>query len=154
MKKLFEDFCTTNGWLFDYGRADFHNLYDLESSEASSDGVEDQDGTEDVGSIIMFLDPLQFNDNLNDYGLTESRVWTGSMIISHTSNFDEENYNERFEKYIKPLISGGYELLKSSLRCESDYTLTRIQGVEIINSMDLNCDGLVVSFSIMQNINE
>lgn len=136
MKDFFEALAATNGWAFDYARADFHNLYD---------GVADD-------TVLLMLDPLTSNEALGERGDTQSINWQGTLLLCLNSSIDEIDYNERYKKYIQPLTAGAYQTLKAALKCSNTFTLISAQTTEIINTLDLNCDGLSVSFTIREDV--
>ncbi len=132
MKDIFQQICTANNIELVYGRDDFNNLYD---------DVDD-------GKVVMFLRPLQTSENFGEYGNTESIDWSGSFILCMDSNLDEIDYDTRYEKYIKPITQGAYKAFKSALVCLPTYSIQSLRTVEVINSFDINADGLAVEFLI------
>lgn len=139
MKDILKEICKAQKWGFTYGRDDFLNLYD---------------GVDDRSKIIMFLDPLSFTDDLNVRSITESRNHQVKFLLSVSSDFDEPDYEVRYDKYIKPLVTPALELIKNTFKCSIDYTITSLSAVEVINSGDFNVDGLAVTSVIRQDVNE
>lgn len=136
MYEFLKAIAAANGWEFDYGRADFHNLYE---------GVE---------KIIpyVFLDPVKIKDNDNDSGVTESKTYSGSFMVVYSSKIDEISYDDRYQKYIKPVLDGAMDTIKTSLRCEYFATFKNWNTTEVINIFDYNFDGIICNYEIDVNI--
>lgn len=138
MKDVLKAIAVANSWGFTYARSDFHNLYDA---------VPD-------GGVLMFLDPLTSSEILGARGNTEAIRWSGSFLLSMSSNIDELDYEERYTKYIGPVTAGAYKAFKAALKCERNYLVISLGTTEVINSQDFNVDGLAVSFIIEEQVNE
>lgn len=133
MYDLLKEICAANNWFFHYGRKDFHNLKHTGRKETSSN---------------VFLDPVQIRDNDNDAGTTESKVHSGSFMFLYSSDIDEPGYEDRYEKYIKPIVQGYLQIIKDYLQCEQDVTVDLWQTVEVINVFDWNGDGVIVTYQL------
>lgn len=136
MKEILETLATAEGWVFDYGRADFHNLHEAAEQKNVSH---------------LFLDPVEINKNRNDSGQVESISYSGSFMILYSSDIDEKSYNERYEKFIKPIVNGQVELIEEDLICQYEASLEQWKIVEVINVFDYNFDGILVSYKVTIN---
>lgn len=134
MKSILKQFAEANDIKFIYARADFQNLYD---------GVHDN-------GVIMFLDPLQSSENLGPRGNTESVDWSGSFLLSVSSDIDSEDYETRYEQTIKPIVDGKYSDFKQFFKCRPEISIESLKTTEVINSLDFNVDGLSVNFVIRE----
>lgn len=131
MKEILEAYAAVQNWNFEYGRADFNNLFE---------------GTEIPGKGYLFLDPVEINYGRNDTQFREATNYSGSFMLLKSSDIDEEDYNTRYETYIKPMIDSDIEDLEDHLICEHDLALTEWRIIEVINFFDYNFDGVLVTF--------
>lgn len=133
MKEILEAFAAAQGWVFDYGRSDFHNLKDV---------------AEQTEVTHLFLDPVEIGKNRNDSGGVDSISYSGSFMLMYSSDIDEESYDFRYENYIKPIISGQIELLEDDLICTHEANIEQWKIVEVINVFDYNLDGVLVTYKV------
>jgi len=134
MKEILEALATLQGWFFDYGRNDFHNLID------------------DAGTnVFLLLDPVKLKNNYNDSGSIESITYSGSFMLLKSSDIDEESYNFRYENYIKPLHENELDLINNELICEQEAEILEWNETEVINVIDENLDGIIVSYIVKIN---
>lgn len=133
MYDILEQFCNDNNFPFVYARRDFANLYD-----------------EIEQKLIphFFLDPVVIESSENDMGVTENETHSGSFMILVSSDIDELSYNDRYQKYIKPLIATSTDSLKDFLRCNFNLTINQWRTVEVINVFDYNFDGIIVNYNV------
>lgn len=120
-------------WGFFYAKHDYRNLFTE---------VEIKD------RIQIFLDPVEIEDVYNDMNVIEAQIHTGLFMILLSSDIDEVSYDDRYQKYIKPLIATKTKELKEAIRC-GNYQLkfNTWKTVEVINMLDYNLDGLIVTYS-------
>lgn len=137
MYDFLKDFSVLAGWLFEYGRADFNNL--KEASEAEE-------------KLSLFLDPVAIEKKKNDSGVVESLVYSGSFMLLYSSDIDEEGYEERYIKYIKPIVEAEVEKLEDFLNCEKEVSFDFWKIDEVINMFDYNFDGVIVTYKITVEI--
>ncbi len=133
VKDLLENLSESEEWFFEYGRADFNNLTDVEENKEL---------------VHLFLDPVTRGKKRNDSGVVESKYCLGSFMMLFSSSIDEEDYNERFEKYIKPILESELEKIEDYLICEGQVSIVFWEFKEVINVFDYNCDGLIVNYKI------
>jgi len=133
MYEILKAIATSKGWVFDYGRADFHNLF--EKSEVKN-------------KSHLFLDPVKTRDIDNDSGITEKKVHSGSFMILYSSDIDEKSYDDRYQKYIKPIVQGDQKTIKNSIRCSYQVSFDLWEIVEVINIFDYNFDGIIVTYQL------
>lgn len=120
----------SNGWVFEYARTDYQNLYNLETSG---------------GTVHLFCDPIVSDSKFSDSGV-ETISYSGKLMLLLSSDIDE-SYSDKYNDYIKPLVAGATQTLKDGILC-SDYEINKFQTTEIINLFDFNMDGILVNYSI------
>lgn len=132
MYEILKAICTAENWPFVYARKDFQNLFD----EVEKPNVPH-----------LFLDPVIIEDNENDMSVVESRVYSGDFMLLVSSDLDED-YEDRYQKHIKPLLDSAEVKIKETIRCGHKVTFTLWRKVEVINAFDYNFDGLIVSYNL------
>lgn len=136
MKEILELLAAAQGWSFDYGRTDFHNLF----NEVETD------------VLHLFLDPVERSKVRNDSGNIEEYVYSGNMILLLNSDIDEGgDYNFRYTEYIKPILEGHIETIEEDLICGNEATIKEWKEIEVINMFDQNLDGVIITYRV--NIN-
>lgn len=133
VKAKLKEIALANGWRFKYARRDYANLID--ATAFISDEMRDAG----AGETVLFLDPVVRKSE--DIGMR----YTGNFMILVSSDLDDD-YDQRTEKYIDPLISKVMEDMKQKLRCT--YDIDEWRSIEVINVFDFNADGLSVSFNL------
>lgn len=133
MYEILKALATSESWVFTYGRTDFQNLFEAAEQKNVSH---------------LFLDPVKIRDIHNDTGGTEQKVYSGSFMILLSSDIDEKDYDERYQKYIKPIVSGDLETIKEELVCNQEARIDLWQTTEVINIFDYNFDGVIVNYEI------
>lgn len=132
MYDLIKEIALVNSWGFEYSRRDFANLYDKEETTAP----------------VIFLDPVATTDDFDEYGTVLSKSYSGSFMVLLSSNLDEEDYDTRYQTYIKPLVNGTLSQIKEAIKCTSSMYIESWREVEIINVFDYGFDGIVVTYSV------
>lgn len=126
---------------FTYARKDFQNLYDE---------VEDN-----VPHI--FLDPVQTQEEYDEYFNVTGRTYSGSFVLVLSSNIEEGDYNTRYVKYIKPILEDKLRALRRGIisnQYNSAVQCLHIKSwntTEVINLFDYNMDGVLVNFTIQSD---
>lgn len=133
MYDLLKALAAAESWRFLYARRDFQNLFE----EA-----------EQVNLCHLFLDPVKIEEKFNDSGEAEAAVHSGSFMLLYSSDIDKESYEKRFEDYMKPIVQGAFETVKTALKCESNVKVESLGYIEVINLFDYNFDGLLVNFVV------
>ena len=136
MKETLQQIAASNGWHFDYGRSDFHNLE-----------------TEEGKEYYFFLDPLEESVIFDEYIVPTKRTYNGRFMLLKHSDFDRvynsqsenEQVEGKYEQYIKPCKR---EVMKIAKAFCGDYTIEGWRMVEVINLYDNNFDGVLVTFQI------
>lgn len=126
-------FADSKGWKFIHARRDYQNL------QSTTDFISSETETYGTGETFLFLDPVVRKPEGD--GIT----YSGNFLILTNSDLDKD-YDDKFEDYIKPLISIVAEELKSFLRC--DYDINDLTILEVINVFDFNSDGVSVRFNL------
>ena len=121
----------TNNFEFIYARRDFQNL---------------NRGSEDLEKIFLFLDPIQKNDQFDEYSNLLSTSYNGTFMLVKQSKLGDK-YQHRFETTIRPLLEEKLNIITDSFGC-TDYSIDSWNTTEIINVFSQNFDGVIVSYSI------
>ncbi|RAK21615.1 hypothetical protein B0I03_10547 [Flavobacterium aquaticum] len=128
LKNLAED----NDWVFEYSRSDYQNLYD----EMTND------------KIHLFVDPITTSSSFSDSGFEEKSSY-GKLMILVSSDVDED-YKQKYDNHIKPIIDGALQVLKDTLVC-ADANIQKFETIEVINLFDFNLDGVLVNYNVILN---
>lgn len=139
MYEFLKAIAASNNWPFEYARTDFQNLFEEVEQENVSH---------------IFLDPVEIRDIDNDSGVTEKKAYSGSFLIVYSSDIDEEDYDTRYQKYIKPIVEGDLQTIKDSLRCAYEATFKLWRSTEVINVFDYNFDGILCTYEIILDVVE
>lgn len=122
-----------NGWVFTYARKDYANLFDEEEQK-------------DIPHI--FLDPVETDENYDEYGNIESVNYKGTMMVLVSSDLDAEDYDEKYQNNIKPIIKNTLEIIRDGIRCDGENTISNWRVIEVINVFDYNFDGVIITYSV------
>ena len=133
MYNLIKTICINNNYIFTYARKDFMNLFDEE---------------EQLDVPHLFLDPVTVDTIFDEYNSVESKTYSGSLMVLYSSSIDEEDYDTRYQNYIKPIVSGASATIKSAIQCDGIYTINNWREVEVINAFDYNLDGIIITYNI------
>jgi hypothetical protein len=133
MNSFFKDSAESNGWVYEYGRTDYQNLFDTFSSAAT---------------VHLFVDPITTDSTFSDTGF-ETKTYSGKFMMLRSSDVDE-TYEDKYTDYIKPLIDGALQTLKDEIIC-AEYDINKFATTEIINLFDFNLDGVLVNYSFRLN---
>lgn len=127
MYEFLKEIAIENDWVFEYSRTDYQNLInDIEPDK-----------------IYFFVDPITIDSKFSDSG-RESKTYSGKIMLLVSSDVDED-YSDRYENHIKPLIDNSSEILKDAFSC-SDFELLKFQTIEVINLFDSNLDGILINY--------
>ncbi|PZR18853.1 MAG: hypothetical protein DI539_16065 [Flavobacterium psychrophilum] len=130
MYDFFKNIAEENDWGFQYARKDYLNL--------SADDV-------NPNQVQMFLEPITTDSSFSETG-RESKTYNGNMLLLMASDVDED-YDAKYQTYIKPLIDVAKTLITDSFSC-SDYEIKNLKTIEVINIFDGNLDGLFITYLI------
>lgn len=138
LKETFETIASVQSpsWGFEYARRDYQNLID------STNWIADALNNYGTDETIFFCDPIK-------RGKTKAgaETFSGSFMVLTRSDHDEK-YEERYTKFIEPILSilmGGF---RNKLLCDFDLNLW--ESTEIINAFDWNADGLLITYSLVR----
>lgn len=130
---VLKNYALGSGWKFVYARRDYQNL--IGATDFVADAIEGFG----IGESALILDPVNRKS-------TESGIeCSGNFLVLTKSDLDDD-YESRFDKYIKPLIHLLLIELKNSLVCNFD--VNTWNSTEVINMFDWNADGLLISYSV------
>lgn len=135
MYDILKQIATDNSYGFTYARKDFQNLHDV---------------VETVNPHI-FLDPVQTDKAFGEYNQVERKTYTGSFMILLSSDIDED-YDTRYQTYIKPLIDTALGTISTAISCDESLQLTNWRETEVINVFDYNMDGILVTYTVVQDV--
>ena len=133
---VFNSYADSLDWNFTYGNKENQNLM--------------QSDMED-GLIYFLLDPVTRNVLTSPYGGRGATEFTGSFMLVVKSDLDN-TYNGtstkvgKYEKNINPLLTK-LELIKDIIECDN-YTIENWSVVDVINALDVNLDGIIVTYKI------
>lgn len=122
-----------NNWVFKYARRDFANLFDE---------------SEQKNVPHLFLDPIQITETFDEYNNKIKTNFNGSMMVLVSSDIDEEDYDFRYQTYIKPIINTTLETLKDGIKCDGENSINSWRITEVINAFDYNFDGVIITYNI------
>lgn len=125
------------GWVFSYGNKANQNL--LLST------IEEEE-------TYFLLDIVQESESLSEFGGDGDIEYSGTFLILVKSDLDNVYHAQqgqskalgRYNKNIKPLKTK-LNLFKDEIDC-SDYERQLWQTLEVINELDVNFDGLIVTY--------
>lgn len=137
MKEFLENIAKSKNWYFEYGRSDFHNLYD----------------NDDNSVFKMFLDPVVESDEITELGNLKSKTFEGRFLLLMKSELDgvydtqekTEASKGKYEMHVKP-CKEEVEGLRKQITCHYQIKVWRV--MEVINMLDVNADGVLVTFKI------
>lgn len=133
MYDLLKATSTTNNWVFQYSRRDFSNLFDE---------------VEQPNMPHIFLDPVQIDTTFDEYNTVNSTQYNGSFMVLMSSDIDEVDYDYKYQNHIKPIITNTLGIIKEAIQCDGEKTIQLWREIEIINALDYNFDGVVVTYTI------
>lgn len=139
IKPFLEQYCQQNGWHFEYGRSDFHNL----------------EVRDDNALFYLFLDPITQEIKFNEYNQATNYTEQGRFLLVMHSDFDRVYHSQqsndpaqgKYEKYIRPCKQALLGLLQG-LTCLPEVTPLKWTITEVINLLDNNFDGVLVEFTL------
>lgn len=132
--EIFRNTTEALGWVFQYGRSDFHNL-------TETDGQDDS-------KWYFFLDPIT-TDNSNSQKLVSSGHF---MLLSKSDideNYDGSGNDGKFKSNILPKKLYLQNEFRDLLEC-GNLEINRSSMTDIINFFDDNLDGVLIAFTITQ----
>lgn len=130
----------TLGWVFSYGNKANQNLL-------MSDMVDDRK--------YFLLDPVRTTEGVSEMGGDGEQTFSGSFMLLVKSDLDNVYHNQselqdkndgKYNKNIKPLKTE-LKAFKDVVDC-SDYTRESWEIVDIVDALDINADGLLVTFTL------
>lgn len=138
--EVFSGYCDELEWNFSYGNAANLNL--LRSNALTDD-------------VYFLLDPVTRVKEKGQYGGTGLVTFNGSFMVVVKSTLDNVYHNQKevnssdgkYEKNIKPLLTDGLDSLESLIDC-SEYQINNWSIIDVINALDVNLDGVIVTFEI------
>ncbi|MDP2686441.1 MAG: hypothetical protein Q8O62_04415 [Aequorivita sp.] len=135
MYELIKNICLNNNYVFEYSRNDYSNLFNE---------------NEQIGTPHIFLDPIQLQTIFNEFNEEESTIYNGSFMVLVSSDVDDEDYEFKYQNYIKPIITTTMKTIKDAIKCDGEKTIQLWQQIEVVNVFDYNFDGLLVTYSITE----
>lgn len=134
--------CEDNGWTFTYGAGEWLNLSDNPSEYRKP--FEDR-------TIHGLLHNVVTTESYNDFGGLDSTSHRCSFMLGVTSDFNDPDYNHKWENNIKPLIDSKYSIFINAIN-GCDYKITgQLTRTEFSNLFDNNLDGFRMEFTLVSN---
>lgn len=123
---------------FHYGKGHWQNLLDLPNDELMP--------FEQRNKYLQLF--WQDRDNkINDYSAITGADYTGEMLLTVRSKFDDPSYEYKYETHIKNLYAESENIINEFRICDG-WTVKRWKETEVENMMDTNLDGLKISFTL------
>lgn len=138
MYTFLKDTADKIGLDFHYARRDYANLYQNE-------------GELELLKTQLFLDPVTTETIFDDYGNKVSQISSGHFMLLKHSDFQEDDYEERFLKYIKPLVTEVEGKILAEIGCYR-IGINFWQTIEVVNALDFNGDGLIINYQIIREL--
>lgn len=134
MYEFLKNVSQDNGYVFTYARRDFANLYD-----------------EDIDKEIphIFLDPVVIESTYDEFGNIESKTYSGHFMLLMSSDLADEDYEERYQTHIKPLLQQAETNIIKEVAC-TNLEIRFWRTTEIINVFDFNFDGLIINYQLTE----
>lgn len=131
------EIAANNGWHFEYGRSDFHNLYAADTDK----------------EFHFFLDPVQIRSAFSKTGARQHDNYTGRFMLLKQSHLQElyDNTNPeslgKYQKNIQPVLQEMLPKIYEELNCLG-YEIIEWNCTEVINLFDFNADGVLIQFNL------
>lgn len=140
LKTKLEQLAVAQGMIISYGRRDHLNLLTFADEDTTT-------------RFTLFPLKTRYTFGVDSGNITKT-TWIGTFMILQRSNLDEY-YNEqkglasggKYELHIKPMFDKATSML-NSLICDNSFIVNSFEVDEVINLLDFNADGVVVSFQI------
>ena len=137
---IFRGYAEGLGWLFSYGNSANINLIRSDLT---------------AGQKYFLLDTITRVKTKSEFGGTGEVTFNGSFMLVVKSNLDNVYDNQKgqdktdgkYQKNIKPLIETDLVLFEDLIDC-SDYEITSWSMIDGINLLDVNMDGVIVTFTV------
>ena len=136
MYNILKQLATDNSYGFIYARRDYANLYDEVPT----------------GQVQLFVDPVVITESFGEYNQVESREYSGSFMVLISSDIEKGDYEARYLGEIKPLLDVAMLAIKDGLKCNGNITINVWRTVEVINLFDYNMDGIVVTYTVEEDV--
>lgn len=165
MKEIIERIAVENDVYFSYGNKANQNLLRSDLIEGRvyllldpvredrSEFFTQYGGAGQISYSGNFLVVQKSDYDLTYYNQTEEeRFRNGTLSLN--GGFMVQNYCKdfdivlgKYEKYIKPIKEGFVLTLESAIRC-SDYEVNSWEVIEVIDELDVNADGVLITFNV------
>lgn len=129
---------TVLNWNFKYGKDHWQNKEDY-PDDSLLDFEERQKYL-----LLLWKDRDKIK---NKHGATVGYIFTGSMLLSVRSKFNDPSYIYKYETHIKNLEALADQLEEQFFECD-DWTVKAWKEIEVENQFDTNMDGLKINFTI------
>jgi len=129
-------------WYFSYGNASNRNL------------LGDQEGFQS-NKLYFLLDTITRVPTFSENGGRGDISFSGNFMLVVKSDLDQifDNQKEqvytdgKYEKNIRPIIETNLVAFEDYINC-SDYEITSWSFIDAVNVLDLNLDGVIVTFTV------
>jgi len=130
-KQLLETIAAGYGWGVVYARRDYQNLQDI------LDRINSEAENYAEGETFLFVDPMQRKRHSTGY------TYSGRFMVLTNADLADD-YATKYAQYIAPIIDIVMNKIPNKLRCDGD--VEQWQSIEVINALDINGDGLSVTY--------
>ncbi len=127
-------------WYFSYGNAANRNLL---SSDLEAD------------KLYFLMDTITRDKETSEFGGTGEVTFTGNFMLVIKSNLDNVYDNQKdvaytdgkYDKNIRPIIETNLVEFEDYINC-SNYEITSWSFIDAVNVLDMNLDGVIVTFTV------
>ena len=137
---IFRGYTEGLGWFFSYGNSANRNLIVSDLT---------------IDKKYFLLDTIIRSKSNSEFGGTGEVTFSGSFMLVVKSDFknvyDNQKQQDRikgkYTKNIKPLLETDLVLFEDLINC-SEYEITSWSIVDAVNVLDVNMDGIVITFTV------
>ena len=134
-KTTLEAIAAGQSWRFEYRRDDFANL------------VEGLAWVEDILDSMANNETVLIADPIDRATWKQGTVYSGRFMVLTVADLDMQ-YEEKFEKYIEPLLGILTGLRNVNKLLCMEYDIDQWSAKEVINILDWNGDGLLITYKL------
>lgn len=139
--EILDNYCSTAGIKFVYGRKASLNLLDNRTKLAEN-------------TIYLMCEPFTRTPERTTIGKVKSYLFNGSFFLVVNSNLDMPIYNEvgndasrsKYKLNVKPLLEIHKQMV-NSLGC-SGIDILKFDAIDVYDIFDQNKDGILITFSV------
>lgn len=130
--------CSSLGYTYHLAPQEFANLIDTRKDK-------DKPFNERMKYLLLFY--ADQDDIINDFGASEGATFTGQMVFAVSSSISDPSYKKKYDDNIAPMYAENEKLRDAINGCDG-WVVKAWKAVQVVNKMDTNLDGLLISFKI------